>query len=46
MRTSLTAIQKMKMDGERIAMLTAYDASFAAVVDAAGVDTIDRKSVV
>lgn len=40
MRTSLTAIQKMKMDGERIAMLTAYDASFAAVVDAAGVDTI------
>ncbi len=40
MRISLTAIQKMKADGERIAMLTAYDASFAAVVDAAGVDTI------
>ena len=34
------ALQKMKQDGERIAMLTAYDASFAAVVDAAGVDTI------
>ena len=40
MRISLTALQKMKQDGERIAMLTAYDASFAAVVDAAGVDTI------
>ena len=40
MRISLTTLQKMKQDGERIAMLTAYDASFAAVVDAAGVDTI------
>ena len=40
MRISLTALQKMKQEGERIAMLTAYDASFAAVVDAAGVDTI------
>jgi 3-methyl-2-oxobutanoate hydroxymethyltransferase len=40
MRISLTALQKMKIDGERIAMLTAYDASFGAVVDSAGVDTI------
>ena len=38
MRISLTALQKMKQEGERIAMLTAYDASFAAVVDAAGVE--------
>jgi 3-methyl-2-oxobutanoate hydroxymethyltransferase len=40
MRTTLSALQKMAQDGERIAMLTAYDASFAACVEAAGVDTI------
>ena len=40
MRISMTALQKMKQEGERIVMLTAYDASFGAVVDAAGVDTI------
>lgn len=40
MRISMTALQKMQQDGERIVMLTAYDASFGAAVDTAGVDTI------
>jgi 3-methyl-2-oxobutanoate hydroxymethyltransferase len=40
MRTTLSALQKMAQDGERIAMLTSYDASFAACLEAAGVDTI------
>ena len=40
MRTTLTTLHKMTQDGDRIAMLTCYDASFAAVLDAAGVDTI------
>ena len=40
MRLNLTAINKMKQDGDRITMLTCYDASFAAVLDAAGVDTL------
>jgi 3-methyl-2-oxobutanoate hydroxymethyltransferase len=40
MRTTLSALQKMAQDGERIAMLTCYDASFAACLEAAGVDTI------
>ncbi len=40
MRTTLSALQKMAQDGERIAMLTCYDASFAACLEGAGVDTI------
>jgi 3-methyl-2-oxobutanoate hydroxymethyltransferase len=39
-RLSITAMQKMRDDGERIAMLTCYDASFAAALDAAGVDSL------
>ena len=39
-RLSITAMQKMRDDGERIAMLTCYDASFAAALDAAGVDSM------
>jgi 3-methyl-2-oxobutanoate hydroxymethyltransferase len=39
-RLSITAMQKMREDGERIAMLTCYDASFAAALDAAGVDSL------
>jgi len=39
-RVSITAMQKMRDDGERIAMLTCYDASFAAALDAAGVDSM------
>lgn len=33
-------IQKMKMAGEKISMLTAYDFSFAKIFDAAGIDII------
>lgn len=40
MRVSLATLQKMKQDGDKITMLTCYDASFAARLDAAGVDTI------
>ena len=41
-RPSVTvpSITAMKAAGERIAMITAYDATFAALVDAAGVDMI------
>jgi len=41
-RKSVTVktLAKMKREGEKIAVLTAYDASFAAVFDAAGVDII------
>jgi 3-methyl-2-oxobutanoate hydroxymethyltransferase len=39
-RLSITAMQKMRDDGERIAMLTCYDSSFAAALDAAGVDSL------
>jgi len=34
------ALEAMKRDGRRIAMLTAYDASFAALLDGAGVDCV------
>ena len=40
MRITLTTLHKMMQDGDRITMLTCYDASFAAVLDAAGVDTL------
>ena len=40
MRITLTALQKMAEEGSRIAMLTCYDASFAAVLEAAGVDAL------
>jgi 3-methyl-2-oxobutanoate hydroxymethyltransferase len=40
MRTTLTTLNKMVQDGDKITMLTCYDASFAAVCDAAGVDTL------
>jgi 3-methyl-2-oxobutanoate hydroxymethyltransferase len=33
-------LQKMKMAGEKISMLTAYDYSFAKIFDAAGIDII------
>jgi 3-methyl-2-oxobutanoate hydroxymethyltransferase len=39
-RVTLTALHKIADDGGRIAMLTCYDASFAALLDAAGVDTL------
>ena len=40
MRITLAALHKMVQEGNRITQLTCYDASFAGVLDAAGVDTI------
>jgi 3-methyl-2-oxobutanoate hydroxymethyltransferase len=40
MRITLSTLQKMGQDGVKIAMLTCYDASFAAVLEEAGVDTL------
>ena len=40
MRTTLTTLQKMAQEGAKIAMLTCYDASFAAVLEEAGVDSL------
>lgn len=37
---TLATLQQMKQRGEKIAALTAYDASFAALLDAAGVDVV------
>ena len=39
-RVTVTSLRKMKQTGEKIAMLTAYDASFARVLDSQGVDII------
>src|SRR5687768_717703 len=40
MRITLTTLQKMAQEGSKIAMLTCYDASFAAVLEEAGVDSL------
>lgn len=40
MRVTLTALQKMVQDGGKVAMLTCYDASFATLLDHAGVDSL------
>jgi 3-methyl-2-oxobutanoate hydroxymethyltransferase len=37
---NIATLRKMKADGDPIACLTAYDASFAALVDAAGTDLV------
>ena len=37
---SLPRLREMRASGEKVTMLTAYDATFAAVADAAGVDCI------
>lgn len=39
-RVTVTTLRKMKREGEKIAMLTAYDASFARVLDNQGVDVV------
>jgi len=39
-RVTLPGLLKMRVAGERIAMLTAYDASFAALLERAGVDAM------
>jgi 3-methyl-2-oxobutanoate hydroxymethyltransferase len=40
MRITLTTLQKMAQEGSKITMLTCYDASFAAVLEAAGVESL------
>jgi 3-methyl-2-oxobutanoate hydroxymethyltransferase len=40
MRTTLTKLQSMRDKGEKIAVLTCYDASFAALLEAQGVDVL------
>src|SRR5690349_9641396 len=40
MRITLTTLQKMAQDGQKITMLTCYDASFAAVLEEAGVESL------
>lgn len=40
MRLTLTGLQKMAQEGERLAVLTCYDASFAALLEGAGVDVL------
>jgi len=39
-RLTVPALAKLAADGQKIAMLTAYDASFAALCDRAGVDVL------
>jgi len=39
-RLTISNLQKMRTDGTRIAMLTCYDASFAALLDSVGVDML------
>ena len=39
-RLTTVDLAKMKSTGEKIAMLTCYDASFAQSCDAAGIDSI------
>ncbi|MCW8964818.1 MAG: 3-methyl-2-oxobutanoate hydroxymethyltransferase [Gammaproteobacteria bacterium] len=39
-RRTLTDLRKMKQAGDKIVCLTAYDATFTAVIEAAGVDVI------
>ena len=40
MRTTLTRLQAMNSKGEKIAVLTCYDASFATLLEAQGVDVL------
>ena len=39
-RITTNTLQKMKAAGTKISMLTAYDFSFASIIDAAGIDVI------
>lgn len=39
-KITTNTLQKMKANGEKISMLTAYDFSFAKIIDGAGVDVI------
>ncbi|MEQ1582861.1 MAG: 3-methyl-2-oxobutanoate hydroxymethyltransferase, partial [Candidatus Nitrotoga sp.] len=40
MRTTLTSLQALRDKGEKIAVLTCYDASFAALLEAGGVNVL------
>jgi 3-methyl-2-oxobutanoate hydroxymethyltransferase len=40
MRTTLTRLQTMRSKGEKIAVLTCYDSTFAALLEAQGVDVL------
>ena len=40
MRTTLTKLQTMRSKGEKIAVLTCYDASFATLLEAQGIDVL------
>jgi 3-methyl-2-oxobutanoate hydroxymethyltransferase len=39
-RVTVNTLRRMKQEGEKIAVLTAYDASFAQVLDEAGMDVV------
>jgi 3-methyl-2-oxobutanoate hydroxymethyltransferase len=39
-KITTNTLQKMKVNGEKISMITAYDYSFAGIFDAAGIDVI------
>ena len=39
-RITVPALRQMKSEGRRIVALTAYDAAFAATLDAQGVDVV------
>ncbi len=39
-KVSIRTLQKMKQQGERITMLTAYDYSLARILDDAGTDVL------
>src|SRR5213595_2534983 len=39
-RITTNVLQNMKSHGEKISMITAYDFSFARIIDAAGIDVI------
>ena len=39
-KVTTNTLHKMKVNGEKISMLTAYDFSFAKIIDAAGIDVI------
>ncbi|MGB7651520.1 MAG: 3-methyl-2-oxobutanoate hydroxymethyltransferase [Gallionella sp.] len=40
MRSSLTTLNKLRSQGEKLAMLTCYDATFATLLEAQGVDVL------
>ncbi len=39
-RVTTASLQKMKVQGEKIAMLTAYDYTLAGIIDSAGIDVV------